>query len=110
MQQKNATWLRRKNRQGIVKPPLIGTWRNSTVLLKIRAKKLYFADAVRCRTKNHRAAESPPVTAVTRNEPSAVDERPPLARLLILGLQHVLVMYGGDVAVPLLVSDALHLS
>jgi NCS2 family nucleobase:cation symporter-2 len=41
---------------------------------------------------------------------SPVDEKPPLARLLILGLQHVLVMYGGDVAVPLLVSEALHLS
>jgi xanthine permease len=42
-------------------------------------------------------------------KPAPVDERPPLDRLLILGLQHVLVMYGGDVAVPLLVSEALHL-
>ena len=41
---------------------------------------------------------------------SSVDERPPIGRLLILGLQHVLVMYGGDIAVPLLVSEALHLS
>jgi NCS2 family nucleobase:cation symporter-2 len=40
---------------------------------------------------------------------SSVDDKPPLSRLLILGLQHVLVMYGGDVAVPLLISEALHL-
>ncbi len=39
-----------------------------------------------------------------------VDERLPLARLFILGLQHVLVMYGGAVAVPLIVGGALHLS
>src|ERR1051326_2816190 len=40
---------------------------------------------------------------------SYVDEKLPAGQLLILGLQHVLVMYGGDVAVPLLVSEALHL-
>lgn len=28
------------------------------------------------------------------------DERLPLSRLLILGFQHVLVMYPGDIAVP----------
>src|SRR5260370_33560271 len=39
----------------------------------------------------------------------AVDERPPLGRLFILGLQHVLVMYAGNVAVPLLVAGALKL-
>ena len=32
-----------------------------------------------------------------------VDERLPFAKLLILGLQHVLVMYAGAVAVPLIV-------
>ncbi len=41
---------------------------------------------------------------------SAVDEVLPLNRLLLLGLQHVLVMYAGDIAVPLIVSEALHLS
>jgi xanthine permease len=40
---------------------------------------------------------------------SAVDERLPFNRLLLLGLQHVLVMYAGDIAVPLIVSQALHL-
>ena len=32
-----------------------------------------------------------------------VDERLPLGRLTALGLQHVLVMYAGAVAVPLIV-------
>ena len=40
---------------------------------------------------------------------SAVDEVLPFSRLLFLGLQHVLVMYAGDVAVPLIVSETLHL-
>jgi NCS2 family nucleobase:cation symporter-2 len=39
-----------------------------------------------------------------------VDERPPLTRLLPLGLQHVLVMYAGAIAVPLIVGRALKLS
>jgi len=39
-----------------------------------------------------------------------VDEKPPLARLAALGLQHVLVMYAGAVAVPLIVGRALKLS
>lgn len=37
------------------------------------------------------------------------DERIPLGRLLALGLQHVLVMYAGTVAVPLIVGGALGL-
>ncbi|MBS0345446.1 MAG: purine permease [Proteobacteria bacterium] len=37
----------------------------------------------------------------------AVDERLPAARLLALGLQHVLVMYAGAIAVPLIVGGAL---
>ncbi len=37
----------------------------------------------------------------------AVDEIPPLARLAPLGLQHVLAMYAGAVAVPLIVGGAL---
>ena len=38
-----------------------------------------------------------------------VDEKPPLARLLPLGLQHVLVMYAGALAVPLILGSALKL-
>jgi uric acid transporter len=41
---------------------------------------------------------------------NAVDDRPPASRLLVLGLQHVLVLYAGNVAVPLLVAQALKLS
>jgi NCS2 family nucleobase:cation symporter-2 len=39
-----------------------------------------------------------------------VDERLPLGRLTALGLQHVLVMYAGAIAVPLIVGRALKLS
>ena len=39
-----------------------------------------------------------------------VDERLPAGRLVALGLQHVLVMYAGAVAVPLIVGRALKLS
>lgn len=38
-----------------------------------------------------------------------VDQVLPLSRLLTLGLQHVLVMYAGAVAVPLIIGRALHL-
>ena len=38
-----------------------------------------------------------------------VDEKPPLAKLLPLGLQHVLVMYAGALAVPLILGSALKL-
>lgn len=41
---------------------------------------------------------------------SAVDTVPPPPKLLALGLQHVLVMYAGAVAVPLIVGAALKLS
>ena len=47
-------------------------------------------------------AINPPITDLT-NEPVAY------GRLLTLGLQHVLVMYAGTVAVPLIVGGALHL-
>jgi NCS2 family nucleobase:cation symporter-2 len=43
------------------------------------------------------------------NEIDQVDERLPLPRLGALGLQHVLVMYAGAVAVPLIVGRALKL-
>ena len=38
-----------------------------------------------------------------------VDEVLPVPRLLALGLQHVLVMYAGAVAVPLIIGRALKL-
>src|SRR5262245_45238693 len=38
-----------------------------------------------------------------------VDHHPPLAELIPLGLQHVLVMYAGAVAVPLIIGRALRL-
>ena len=41
--------------------------------------------------------------------PSAVDERLPAAKLVTLGLQHVLVMYAGAIAVPLIIGRALKL-
>ena len=40
----------------------------------------------------------------------SVDERLPTGKLAALGLQHVLVMYAGAVAVPLIVGRALNLS
>ncbi|HCT15585.1 MAG TPA: purine permease, partial [Corynebacterium nuruki] len=43
----------------------------------------------------------------TPDLPHPVDQRPPLGRLIILGLQHVLAMYAGAVAVPLIVGGAL---
>ncbi len=53
------------------------------------------------------------MTAATFNTASAVhpvDELLPAPRLAALGLQHVLVMYAGAVAVPLIVGRALKLS
>ena len=41
---------------------------------------------------------------------NAVDERLPAGKLTALGLQHVLVMYAGAVAVPLIVGRALKLA
>jgi NCS2 family nucleobase:cation symporter-2 len=45
----------------------------------------------------------------TEDIADTVDARPPVGRLFVLGLQHVLVMYAGTVAVPLLVASALKL-
>lgn len=42
-----------------------------------------------------------------RNDANGVDSIPPLARLFPLGLQHVLALYAGAVAVPLIVGGAL---
>src|SRR5476651_450884 len=44
------------------------------------------------------------------NTTHPVDERLPLAQLIPLGLQHVLVMYAGAVAVPLIIGRALKLT
>src|SRR3954469_8534313 len=51
------------------------------------------------------ADTSSPVPAV-----HPVDERLPAGQLAALGLQHVLVMYAGAVAVPLIIGRALKLS
>lgn len=48
--------------------------------------------------------------AASHNTPHQVDEKLPILRLLSLGLQHVLVMYAGAVAVPLIVGRALQLT
>src|SRR5438094_5511743 len=42
-------------------------------------------------------------------QPAPVDEVLPAGRLVTLGLQHVLVMYAGAVAVPLIIGAALKL-
>jgi len=52
-----------------------------------------------------RAEHSSPTPAA-----AAVDQKLPLPRCAALGLQHVLVMYAGTVAVPLIVGGALGLS
>ena len=52
----------------------------------------------------------PSMTAAPTFIPDAIDQAEPLPRLLLFGLQHVLVMYAGTVAVPLIVGSALHLS
>src|SRR5438552_3102155 len=49
-------------------------------------------------------------TPMSANAVHPVDERLPAARLAALGLQHVLVMYAGAIAVPLIVGRALKLS
>ncbi len=46
----------------------------------------------------------------TSTTTAPVDERLPNGKLAVLGLQHVLVMYAGAVAVPLIVGRALNLS
>ena len=47
---------------------------------------------------------------MTTTSAHPVDERLPAGRLAALGLQHVLVMYAGAVAVPLIIGRALKLS
>lgn len=43
----------------------------------------------------------------TANEPHAVDQRPPVAPLLLMGIQHVLVMYAASITVPIIVGGGL---
>ena len=50
------------------------------------------------------------MTATTLPSVHPVDEKLPVPRLATLGLQHVLVMYAGAIAVPLIVGRALKLS
>jgi xanthine permease len=47
---------------------------------------------------------------MTKTAVHPVDERLPLAKVFTLGLQHVLVMYAGAVAVPLIIGGALKMS
>jgi NCS2 family nucleobase:cation symporter-2 len=47
---------------------------------------------------------------MTKSPTHPVDERLPTSKLAALGLQHVLVMYAGAIAVPLIVGRALKLS
>jgi uric acid transporter len=56
-----------------------------------------------------RNIQVPLMAETTKPDRSPVDEVPPTGRLLVLGLQHVLVMYAGCVAVPLIVGSALGL-
>jgi uric acid transporter len=49
------------------------------------------------------------VKAIVAKSTHPVDQYPPLAELIPLGLQHVLVMYAGAVAVPLIIGRALRL-
>lgn len=51
-----------------------------------------------------------PSTAAARPAVHPVDQTLPAGRLAALGLQHVLVMYAGAIAVPLIVGRALKLS
>jgi len=54
--------------------------------------------------------ESKAARKAARRSDNTVDGIPPLARLFPLGLQHVLAMYAGAVAVPLIVGGALDYS
>ena len=50
------------------------------------------------------------MTQLTAPAVAPADQRLPLMQLLLVGLQHVLLMYGGAVAVPLIVGQAAGLS
>jgi xanthine/uracil permease len=46
----------------------------------------------------------------TRRQVHPVDQVPPFPELVAFGLQHLLIMYAGAVAVPLIVGPAIGLS
>ena len=46
---------------------------------------------------------------IAQTQPHPFDEMLPTGRLITLGFQHVLVMYAGAIAVPLIVGRALQL-
>lgn len=50
-----------------------------------------------------------PASPVTASPTHPVDAVPPLGRLLVLGVQHVLAFYAGAVVVPLVISSGLNL-
>ncbi|TAM70803.1 MAG: purine permease [Microbacteriaceae bacterium] len=50
-----------------------------------------------------------PLRFIPRSSQHLVDELPPTPRLVTLGIQHLVIMYAGAVAVPLIVGDALKL-
>ncbi|RFU84043.1 purine permease [Streptomyces triticagri] len=56
------------------------------------------------------SASPPPPVPSARPAPHPVDEVPPVSHLAVFGLQHVLAMYAGAVAVPLIVGGAMKLS
>jgi NCS2 family nucleobase:cation symporter-2 len=58
----------------------------------------------------HRQPNDNEETRMSNATVHPVDERLPTGRLAALGLQHVLVMYAGAVAVPLIIGRALKLS
>lgn len=49
-------------------------------------------------------------TPATFDSEDPIERKYPMPKMLALGLQHVLVMYAGAVAVPLIIGSALHLS
>ncbi|OYO27873.1 permease [Janthinobacterium sp. PC23-8] len=59
--------------------------------------------------KPHLTAIPRSITATPGDTPSPVDDMLPAGKLFTLGLQHVLVMYAGAIAVPLIVGRALKL-
>lgn len=50
------------------------------------------------------------MTSTTIKESCGVDEVPPIGRMIVLALQHVIVMYSGAIAVPFIIGGALHLN
>ncbi|WP_344058848.1 nucleobase:cation symporter-2 family protein [Microbacterium pumilum] len=58
-------------------------------------------------TEKSPRADATSARKASRKSDNSVDAIPPIARLFPLGLQHVLAMYAGAVAVPLIVGGAL---